>query len=99
MNNHHTNSMEAFRAIEPQLPARRAEVLRTIARFPAGLTAEQVARHMRRPQHTISGRLTELKKDGHIIQRQDANGNPVRRQTISGNRATVYIINPKITKQ
>jgi len=60
-------SEQAYHEIRDSLPDSRRAVLEAIASAPGGLTLYEVARKLGRPEHTISGRITELKKAGLVI--------------------------------
>ena len=67
-----------------QKSADRDAVLWWLKQFPAGLTLDEVAGHMGRQVNTISGRFTELRKAGQIVD------TGYRRPTQTGSLARVY---------
>ena len=67
-------SIEAYRRIEDKLPEKRLEVLRAIGRFPRGATCEDLVKHLGWPINRVSGRVTELKRAGHIRVVRKVNG-------------------------
>lgn len=61
-------SEEAFERLRPSLPAQRAAVLEYIrSRGELGATSKEVAGYLARALNCISGRLSELKRDGDIV--------------------------------
>jgi len=85
-NRHRGNpeSEAAFKSIVAGLPFMRAEVLLRIHKADlAGLTVHELAEQLGTTPNTVSGRLTELKKEGRIRK-------VGMRPTPSGSRAAVY---------
>lgn len=77
-------SVAAFEGITDSLKHRREEVRQAIEEAgEAGATVHEVARQMETHPNNISGRFTELKRDGLIEQTG-------RRPTPSGAKAGVY---------
>ncbi len=64
----HENSLHNYDTkILPTLRGRRLEVYSAIKKLGGiGCTLFEVAQLLDKPYHTLSGRLTELKKSGHI---------------------------------
>lgn len=82
-------SEEAFEAIRKGLPRRRALCLVLIHKAsPEGLTVHELANHLGTTPNAVSGRLTELKKDGRITKIGT-------RPTPTGSKAAVYIPTPE----
>ncbi len=64
-------SVAAFQSIKDRLPAQRKEVLHWItvytkAHSGRGLTVDELAEVMHKTPNAISGRVSELKRDGRI---------------------------------
>lgn len=71
-------SMAAFERIASDLPEKRAEVLRAIAGYESfGLTCKELAAAQGVGMNVISGRFTELKKDGLIRKTGVRNGSAI----------------------
>lgn len=60
-------SLDSFIAIKRELPKRRAEVLRAVEELGGSASSFQVAERLGLPLHSISGRITELQKSGHLV--------------------------------
>lgn len=83
-------SLEAWGAIERNLPEKRVRVLNHIAHRPEGMTLFELVRAIGRPVNEISGRVTELSKAKYIIE----NGRRENPDTLKS--ATVWILNPDL---
>lgn len=69
-NRHRGNpeSRRSFERVRDSLPEKRRRVLEIIKAFgPAGATGKEVAAYLGVEFNTISGRLSELKRDGMIV--------------------------------
>jgi len=63
----HENSLKAYRAIYDQLPKKRKQVLDTIKQL-GKATIEETAKHLGRYPNQVSGRFSELRKAGLIVE-------------------------------
>lgn len=82
-------SQAAHRRISPALSKCRQQVLACIAADPAGKTTAEVAAALGKEMHKVSGRLTELKKTGHIYNtKQVRDGGYIHRATAKGTTTT-----------
>jgi hypothetical protein len=81
-NRHRGNeqSVQTFEtAMKHRISAQQKEVLELLRRYPEGLTCDEAARIMMVTPNQISGRFTELKRDGKIYKfgtRLTRGGNP-----------------------
>lgn len=79
-------SVEAFQVIAPTLSERRQRILAAIVDAgAAGVTLDELSQRFGVPAHTISGRVTELKRAGLVRHTGD------RRRTRSGCSAAVIV--------
>jgi predicted transcriptional regulator len=80
------SSQETLAAITPTLSERRQEVLAAIVAAGApGITLDELSQRFDVPAHSISGRITELKKAGLVRHTGE------RRRTRSGCSAAVIV--------
>lgn len=75
-------SLDAFDDVKPQRPSIRSQIVDQLA-FNQ-MTGEELEHALGIPHKTVSGRLTELRDDGVIID------SGARRATASGNKAIVW---------
>ena len=81
-------SVAAYEWVRDSLPAARQRVFELIeAAEPFGLTCDQVEQLLQKPHQSVSARMTELKRDGHIVDSRK------RRPTRTGSTARVYVVN------
>ena len=59
-------SIIAYRKILETLPFRQRQVLQAIKSKP-GITIREISKRINRPEHTFSGRCSELERKGLII--------------------------------
>jgi len=65
----HENSLKVYREkIEPKLAGRKLQVLHAISDLGGSATMFEIGQHLNLPLNCFSGRLTDLKKSGHIIE-------------------------------
>ena len=91
-NRHRGNrqSQSAFESIRDDLPARRALCLALIHNAASqGLTVHELAELLETTPNAVSGRLTELKREGLICKIGT-------RPTPTGGKAAVYILCPEL---
>lgn len=72
-------SRGAFEALKDRLPLHRARVLKAIRDSDGGLTVDEIAQKLGVTPNMVSGRASELKRDGMIRRngtRLTRNGNP-----------------------
>lgn len=80
-------SMEAFAGVQDKLPEARAKVLEEIRGAGVrGMTCKELAAEWGVGMNTVSGRFSELKRDGLIVPRYGEDGRPMKREG-----STVYI--------
>jgi hypothetical protein len=81
-------SIEAHERVKPHKRAVYAAILGVVqARGPAGATVLEIAAALAKKRSTISGRLTELWRDGRLWFRRDAAGEVMKREG-----ARVYVM-------
>ncbi len=71
-----STSVDAFERIKNTIPRQRAAVLILFRKRPKrGYTVHEIAEAFGVSPNHVSGRLTELKRDGHIIPNGERRGN------------------------
>jgi predicted ArsR family transcriptional regulator len=80
-------SVEAFLTTPATCRTKQRLAIQTLAkqRGLRGITTDEVAQHFDAPPNSISGRLSELKRDGLLVETQQ------RRQTRMGKMARVLV--------
>ena len=64
----HENSLKVYREkVGPTLRGRKLQVLEAIKALGGSATIFEIGQHLNLPLNCFSGRLTDLKKSGHII--------------------------------
>lgn len=80
--------LEAWESIQDNLPESRRSVLRVIDNAsPHGITTYDVAKKLKWPINSVSGRITELNSVGLVMDSGQRGVNP------SGKRAILWIVN------
>lgn len=74
-------------------PGIRGRIMRLMAAHPDGLTAEQICQQLG-IGHENSGRCSDLRRDGYLVEKKHPNGEVVTRRTMRGNAAAVLVANP-----
>ena len=71
-----STSVDAFKRIKATLPRQRAAVLALVRTRPVtGFTVHEVAERLGVSPNHVSGRLSELKKTGHLVPNGERRGN------------------------
>ena len=79
------NRNKAFASIVEQLPLKRKQVYNVIKEL-GRCSLDDIAEHLWVTKNEISGRVTELKETGYIVESDD-----VKKSTRSNNAVTIYM--------
>lgn len=89
-----SKQMQAWCVVLATLKGRQREVLKTVlGSHGRRSTAFKIAKHMGKPVHSISGRITELRKAGVLI-----DSGMTELSEVSGMKVTVWRVNPDAPK-